>query len=107
VRNQLELGNAAGQQELSELNKWSGESPQHRGSVKPTKPATLEMNSQDWSQVYAGLKCPDRLIRVPVANSRITGARRVYMDSMKRNHLKKHPIDATTATWLWIAENIS
>jgi hypothetical protein len=33
------LGNAAGQQELSELNKWSGESPQHRGSVKPTKPA--------------------------------------------------------------------
>ena len=36
---------------LSELNTWSGESLQHRGSVKPTKPATLEMNSQDWSQV--------------------------------------------------------
>jgi hypothetical protein len=39
VRNQLELGNTAGGQESSELNKWSGEYPQHRGYVKPTKPA--------------------------------------------------------------------
>ena len=39
LRNQFKLGNGAGQQELSELNKWSGGSPQHRGSVKPTKPA--------------------------------------------------------------------
>jgi len=35
----LKLGNVAGQQELSELNKWCGEYPQHRGNVKPTKPA--------------------------------------------------------------------
>ena len=34
-----ELGNAAGQQELSELNKWCGEYPQHKGYAKPTKPA--------------------------------------------------------------------
>jgi hypothetical protein len=27
-------------------NKWSGESPQHWGSVKPTKPAMLGMNFQ-------------------------------------------------------------
>jgi hypothetical protein len=43
----VKLGNAAGQQELSELNKWNGESPQHRGSVKPTKPTALGLNSQD------------------------------------------------------------
>jgi hypothetical protein len=46
LRNQLELGNGAGQQELSELNKWCGEYPQHRGSVKSTKPAMLGMNSR-------------------------------------------------------------
>ena len=28
------------------------------------------------------------------------------MDSMKRKHLKKHPIWVTTATWLWTIENV-
>jgi hypothetical protein len=42
----VKLGNAAGQQELPELNKWNGEYPSHRGYAKPTKPATLGMNSQ-------------------------------------------------------------
>jgi hypothetical protein len=29
------------------------------------------------------------------------------MDSMKRDHLKKHPMLAITAIWLWKTENIS